>query len=246
MAAVTPDTDVPVGPVRWGMGDAVGGWLLAYLSASILGAILYAAAGYTSDEIRDGELPLTMIALGYPPLWLGFVGVPVWAAAIKGNGWVRDFRARWELRSLPSAAALGVVAQLVVVPLVSFPMLWLTDTTTDELGRPARELSDKATGAGGIVLFIVIVGICAPIAEELFFRGLVMRALEKRFGLTWGVVGSSVLFGATHFQFLQFPALTCAGLVFAWLVVRSDSLWSGVVGHMTFNMVTVVSLVWLT
>ena len=120
------------------------------------------------------------------------------------------------------------------------------DTTTEELGRPARELSDKATGAGGIILFILIVGICAPIAEELFFRGLVLRSLENRFGLTWGVVGSSVLFGATHFQFLQFPALTCAGLVFAWLVVRSDSLWSGVVGHMTFNMVTVVSLVWLT
>lgn len=246
MAAVVPDTDVPLRPTRWGMGDAIGGWLIAYVSASLLGALLYAAAGYTSQELKDGELPLSMIALGYPPLWLGFVGVPIWAAATKGNGWVRDFRARFKPRSLPFDAAVGVAAQLLLVPLVSLPMLWLTDTTTEELGRPARELSEKANGAGGILLFILIVGIGAPIAEELFFRGLVMRSMEKRFGLGWGVVGSSVVFGATHFQFLQFPALTCAGLVFAWLVVRSDSLWSGVVGHMTFNMVTVVSLVWLT
>jgi membrane protease YdiL (CAAX protease family) len=141
---------------------------------------------------------------------------------------------------------VGVATQLVVVPLVSEPMIRLTDTSRYELGRPARELSEKATGAGGIFLFILIVGIGAPIAEELFFRGLVMRSFEKRFGGTIAVVGSSVVFGATHFQFLQFPALTAAGLVFAWLVVRSDNLWSGVVGHMTFNMVTVVSLVWLT
>jgi membrane protease YdiL (CAAX protease family) len=228
------------------MGDAVGGWLLAYVSASILGAALYAAAGYSAEELKAGELPLSMIALGYPPLWLGFVGVPIWAAATKGNGWVRDFRARFKTEGLPMAAVSGVAAQLVVVPLVSLPMLWLTDTSAEDLGKPARELSEKATGAGGIFLFILIVGICAPVAEELFFRGLVMRSLERRFGIGWGVVGSSVLFGATHFQFLQFPALTCAGLVFAWLVVRSDSLWSGVVGHMTFNMVTVVSLVWLT
>ena len=103
----------------------------------------------------------------------------------------------------------------------------------------------KAVGAGGVLLFILIVGVGAPIAEELFFRGLVLRSLEKRFGLTWAVVGSSVAFGATHFQFLQFPALTAAGLVFAWLVVRFDNLWAAVVGHMAFNLVTVVSLVWL-
>jgi membrane protease YdiL (CAAX protease family) len=246
MASVAPDTDVPRGPTRWGLGDAVGGWIVAYMAASLLGSLLYAAAGYSAQEISDGELPLSMVALGYPPLWLGFVGIPVWAAATKGNGWVRDFRARFSARSLPFDVLAGIGAQLLVVPLVSLPMLWLTNTTQEELGRPARELSEKAHGAGGILLFILIVGIGAPVAEELFFRGLLMRALEKRFGTAWAVVGSAVVFGATHFQFLQFPALTCAGLVFAWLVVRSDSLWSGVVGHTAFNMVTVVNLVWLT
>ncbi len=246
MAAVTEDTAVPRAPARWGMGDALVGWLIAYSAASLIGALLVSAAGYTPEEIADGALPLTMVALSYPPLWTGFVGVPIWAAALKGNGWVIDFRARLVPRSLPLAVLAGALAQVVMVPLVSAPMLWLTDTTADDLARPARELSEKATGGWGIALFILIVGIGAPIAEELFFRGLLMRSIEKRFGTAWGIIGSSVLFGATHFQFLQFPALAGAGFVFAWLVVRSDSLWSGVVGHMTFNMVTVVSLIWLT
>ena len=169
----------------------------------------------------------------------------IWAAAVKGRGWVVDFRARWSWRGLPLAAVVGLLTQVVVVPLVSAPMLWLTGTDVEELGRPARELSEKATSPGGVLLFVLVVAVGAPIAEELFFRGLLLRAFEKRFGIRWAVVGSSVVFGATHFQFLQFPALTAAGLVFAWLVVRFDNLWAAVVGHMAFTLVTVVSLVWL-
>lgn len=245
MAAVDPaPTSASVEP-RWGLGDAVGGWLIAYTSASFLGLLILTAFGYTAEEIEANEIPLTMVALSYPPLWLGFVGVPIWAAAVKGRGWVVDFRARRSWRGLPLAALVGLLTQVVVVPLVSAPMLWLTGTDVEELGRPARELSEKATSPGGVLLFVLVVAVGAPIAEELFFRGLLLRAFEKRFGIRWAVVGSSVVFGATHFQFLQFPALTAAGLVFAWLVVRFDNLWAAVVGHMAFNLVTVVSLVWL-
>jgi membrane protease YdiL (CAAX protease family) len=245
MAAVDPaPTSAPREP-RWGLGDAFGGWLLAYTSASFLGLLIFTAFGYSAEEVEANDIPLTMVALSYPPLWLGFVGVPIWAAAVKGRGWVVDFRARWSWRGLPLAAVVGLATQLLVVPLVSAPMLWLTGTDTEDLGRPARELSEKATTPGGVALFLLVVVVGAPIAEELFFRGLLLRAFEKRFDIRWAVVGSSVVFGATHFQFLQFPALTAAGFVFAWLVVRSDNLWAAVVGHMAFNLVTVVSLVWL-
>lgn len=245
MSAVDPPTSTAEREPRWGLGDAAGGWLLAYSSAALLGLAILTAFGYSQKEIQANDIPLSMVALSYPPLWLGFIGVPVWAAAVKGRGWKIDFRAHPAWRGVPLAALVGLVTQLLVVPLVSAPMLWLTGTDLEELGRPARELGDKATTPGGVLLFIVVVAIGAPIAEEMFFRGLLLRAAEKRWGTTWGVVVSSIVFGATHFQFLQFPALTVAGLVFAWLVVRHDNLWAAVVGHMTFNLVTVVSLVWL-
>ncbi|MCB0986295.1 MAG: CPBP family intramembrane metalloprotease [Microthrixaceae bacterium] len=246
MTAADQPSAPGVVPPRWGLGDAAGGWLIAYSAASLWGVAIFSALGYTSEQIAANDFPLTMVALNYPPLWLGFAGVPVWAARVKGNGWVTDFRARWKWSGLALASLAGLVTQLVVVPLVSAPMVWLTGADTEELGRPARELADKATSPGGVALFILVVVIGAPIAEELFFRGLLLRAFEKRFGLRWAVAASSVVFGATHFQFLQFPALTVAGLVFALLVVRYDNLWAGVVGHMAFNLVTVVTLIWLT
>ena len=145
---------------------------------------------------------------------------------------------------VPLGVVCGLAAQWVLVPLVSLPVLWLSGKDFDELAEPARELGDKATTPGGVVLLIVLVVIGAPIAEELFFRGLLLRALEKRFDTTVAVIVSSVVFGITHFQALQFPALTAAGVVFALLVVRTDRLGPAIVAHMAFNAATVSVLVW--
>ena len=52
MAAVDPaPTSASVEP-RWGLGDAVGGWLIAYTSASFLGLLILTAFGYTAEEIE--------------------------------------------------------------------------------------------------------------------------------------------------------------------------------------------------
>ena len=47
------------------------------MAAQLFGALILAAAGYTVQEAADGDLPLSVTALFYPPLWIGFVGVPV-------------------------------------------------------------------------------------------------------------------------------------------------------------------------
>ena len=47
-------------------------------------------------------------------------------------------------------------------------------------------------------LAVALVAIVAPIAEELLFRGLVYGVLERRFGATWALVGSTVLFALVH------------------------------------------------
>lgn len=246
MTTVPSTTDDVLRAPRWGMGDALVGWVFAYVSAALLGALILAAFGYTGDEVTPENLPLSMIALQYPPLWLGFVGVPVWAAATKGGGWIHDFRVRVRLLDVPIGLVVGTLAQLVVVPLVSWPVLQLTGTDADDLGKLARDLGDKADNSVGVVLLFVLVVIGAPIAEELFFRGLVLGSLEKRFGTGWAVLGSSVFFGATHFQALQFAALTAAGAIFALLVVRTGRLGPAIIAHMAFNAVTVIHIVWVS
>ncbi len=95
----------------------------------------------------------------------------------------------------------------------------------------------------GVLLLVLIVGLGAPSVEELFYRGLLLRSLERRWGPGWAVALSAIVFGATHFQPLQFPALTLLGVILALMVQRTGRLGPAIATHVVFNMVTVIVLV---
>lgn len=214
------------------------GFLVGVAVSAIVGSIVLAATG--DDELDD--VPMTLYALVQASQWVGLVGVPVLAARLKGNGVVRDFGARMEARDIPTGLLIGVALQLVMVPLVSWPWVELLGRDTDEIEERARELTDRANGFGLVMLALVVV-VGAPLAEELFFRGLTLRALLRRVGAPAAVVLSSALFAATHLDLLSFPALFVFGVVMAVLVRRSGRLGPAWWAHIGFNATTIAILV---
>lgn len=239
--ASAADAGAPV--PRWGLGDAAVGWVLSYLAAAIFTAIVITAAGY-QEQAEDA--PLWILGVGNIPLWAGFIGIPIWAAATKGGGWIRDFGARVRPLDVPLGLAIGVAAQLILVPIVSWPILELTNQTSDDLSERAQDLADKATGASGAVLFLVIVGVMAPLAEELFFRGLVLRSFERRIGTWWGLAATSLWFAITHPAPIEFFPLFIVGGIFGYLTIRFGRLGPAVFTHVGFNVTSVVVLLWLS
>ncbi len=227
---------------QWGVADAVVGWVLAEVAAFLVAGVILRVAGYTGRRATVAHLPLTLIALTYPPLWLGFVGVPTYAAVRRGNGLVRDFAFRIARIDVPVGIAAGVMSQLLLVPLVSLPLLKLLGRSAADLEAPARMLADKANHPFGVVVLFVIVVIGAPIAEELFFRGLVMRSVERSLGAPAAIGISALAFGITHFEGLQTPALVAFGVVLGWLVYRTGRLGTAIVAHMSFNAVSIIAL----
>jgi hypothetical protein len=89
-------------------------------------------------------------------------------------------------------------------------------------------------------MLVLIVGIGAPVFEEIFYRGLVLRSVEKRFGAAWGVAVSGVVFGVSHFNF-QIPGLILFGVVVGVLTVRTGRLGPAIAVHFGFNMIAVLS-----
>lgn len=244
MTVPSAELDAP-SAVRWGMGDALAGWFIAASAAALLGAVSVALAGYDSQDVEADRLPLWLTLIQSPFLWIGFIGVPLFVAFTKGRGPRRDFGLHLQPIDVPVAAAVGVAAQLILVPLVSAPFIWLSNTDPDKLGEPAQKLADKVVGAPSITLLVLIVAIGAPVAEELFFRGLLLRSIQNRFGVAWAVAGSALAFGITHFQPVQLPALAAAGACFALLAVRTGRLGPAIVAHMAFNATTVIHLIWI-
>lgn len=84
----------------------------------------------------------------------------------------------------------------------------------------------------------VAVAILVPIAEEMVFRGAILRRLldltgnEKR----WiAIVTSAALFGLVHGNMLQGLNAFAMGLMLGWMYVRTRSIVPGVVMHLTNN-----------
>jgi membrane protease YdiL (CAAX protease family) len=222
----------PASRVRWSPWWVVGGYVAANLSAALVVGLWVGVFG------GAGIAPALLGSMG---LWVGFVGAPWLASRSEGSGDARrDFRleARWV--DVPVGVVTGVGLQLLLLP----ALYWLLQRVTGPLDvdGPAAELADRAGGVPGWLLFALVVGVGAPIAEELFFRGLLRETLGSRWGSTVGVVGSSALFAATHFQLVQFVGLFVAGLTWAVLAERAGRLGPAVLSHMTFNLTTVMLL----
>lgn len=226
---------------RWGLGDAAAAWLVGFVAAQLVFGVIQAATGRTADEMDD--LPLGQLFLPQLGLWLGLLVVPLVVVRLKGRGPVEDLRlgARWA--DLWRGGSVGAALQLAVIPLLYWPLLELLGKDADDLEGPAREITDKVHGAGGVVLIVLWVAVLTPVAEEVFYRGLLLGGLRKR-GLPSApaVVVSSALFAASHLQGLQLPALFLFGAAAALLVERTGRLGPAIAAHMAFNGVTLVVL----
>lgn len=208
------------------MGEVVLGLVPTILSAAIYLATL------GSDE-PDAELTVGALLVSSLFLWVFIVGAPIYATTAKGGGPARDLGLRFRWADL-AAFPLGVALQALVVPALYYPLLKLLDRTDGDVENEARELVDAASGPGILVL-VLVVAVGAPFAEELFYRGLLLRAVEKRWSLAAGAVVATVVFALAHLQGIQLPALLLFGAVASYLAVRTGRLGPSILCHMGFN-----------
>ena len=79
-----------------------------------------------------------------------------------------------------------------------------------------------------------------PVAEELIFRGGVLRAL-KPYGERFALTASAVCFAFFHGNLNQFPSVLLMGFLLGYLCLRTDSLLMPTLVHMGLN--ALVSLI---
>ena len=231
--------DGPGGLPRWGLGDAAAGIVVAQFLSIIAIGVVYSATGWSAP----GDVPIWATGLLQIPLWVGFAGAVWYAAERKGNGLVADFGFSFRALDAPVGLLVGVACQVVVLPLLYWPVLHLLGRSTDELSEPAERLAGTADGNAGWFVLAVMVVVAAPLVEELFYRGLLLRSMTKRGWAPWvAVPGSAALFAAMHFQPLQFLGLFVFGSVLGVLAHLYGRLGPAIWAHVGFNATTVVAL----
>ena len=231
----------PTEAVRWGMGDAVAGLLLSLALSVLASTAVLAAVGQDAFE----DLALWATALLQVPLWLALVGTPLVATHLKGRRSLRDdfgLAMRWS--DVPLGLGLGLALQVALGVLlqVLYPLLGID---LDRVGDSAEDLAVRATDGPGIVLLLLIAAVGAPVVEELFYRGLLLRSVQRRFGDAAAVVVPAVVFGLVHFQVFDLVALVLFGMAVGTLALRQGRLGMAIWAHVAFNLTALLSLLLL-
>ena len=97
-------------------------------------------------------------------------------------------------------------------------------------------------GAAGSELFaaVVVIGILAGTAEEVFFRGYMQTRLSERWGAAVAVAVTSVAFGLLHFEWTHAVLAVGLGLWLGLITERAGSALPAVAAHVINNVVFTV------
>lgn len=89
---------------------------------------------------------------------------------------------------------------------------------------------------------IFIVALIPAISEEILFRGLVQRSMEKSLSPMRGVVITGLIFGIYHLNPFSFIPLVAIGIYLGYITMRSGSIWVSIGAHFTNNLLACISM----
>lgn len=234
--AYTPGT--PWGPLWAALAT------LVIIVASAVGAVLLLGSAFVAGTPEPGQGPTLwrqdMSALATLAVWQAMAIVLTVAASALFGGKVREVLA---LRAPAGsgfvylkAVALMAALQLVVgsVQYTLFPQDMYADL------RPLARLFGEQW-----VLALLVVGLGAPLSEELLFRGFLLSALARsRLGFTGGAVLTTAWWTALHagYSTAGIFEVFLIGLFFSWLLWRTGSLLVPIFCHGLYNSLIVLVL----
>lgn len=117
------------------------------------------------------------------------------------------------------------------------PLQWIYEQT--QIAMPDHLVQLFKTILGDRWGYLAV-GILVPIAEEMVFRGAILRTLLQVFKgkMSWfAIFVSALLFGAVHGNLLQGLHASLIGFLLGWLYYRSGSIIPGIVYHWVNNTV---------
>ena len=95
--------------------------------------------------------------------------------------------------------------------------------------------------SAGLVLFVVLAVLVAPLIEETIFRGFVFQGLARSWGPLLGVVSSALIFAAWHQQLSVLIPIFGLGALLAAAFYWTKSLYTNIAFHAIFNTLGIVA-----
>ncbi|MBQ6381808.1 MAG: CPBP family intramembrane metalloprotease [Clostridia bacterium] len=132
------------------------------------------------------------------------------------------------LLCIPIGAAVCVAANIIINLMIAlFEALGLKlSQQSDALAQPKTVFA--------LIITLFSTAVMPALLEEFAIRGVILQPCRK-YGMAFAIIASSVIFGIMHGNLVQAPFALIVGACFAFLAIKCDSLWIGVILHFLNN-----------
>jgi membrane protease YdiL (CAAX protease family) len=145
------------------------------------------------------------------------------------------------------AAGLFTISKVdfLIVPILLFIVFGsvLIESEIDNMQRALfsypgimQQMLNDMMNQGLLSVFLLVV--IAPVAEELVFRGIILKSLLNRHSATRAIILSAIVFTCVHMDPLQMLPALGSGLLLGWLYYETGSLWMCILLHSSHNLMT--------
>lgn len=141
----------------------------------------------------------------------------------------------WVKINKPNFGKLGALATFILLFFLLFSINLTTEPLTYWMGTSEfLEEFMKQISTNKISTFISVV-IFAPILEELFCRGIILRGLLHHTSPIKAIILSAFMFGIMHLNPWQAIPAFIIGLLMGWIYWRTQSIWATIFLHFVNN-----------
>ncbi|HEY8217170.1 MAG TPA: CPBP family intramembrane glutamic endopeptidase [Acidimicrobiia bacterium] len=232
-------TPAPPAAVRWGLPDALVAWVVGIVAAVIAAVPFIDPNGKIPDD-REVVATLVLLVVQNAAIVASILAI----SRSKGQGSLRrDFGLAFDPHDsvwVLAGVGLAVAAGILVLPITE--LAGLTDSSQDvvQTFEHSAGVLEKVGVAAGVVLV-------APLAEELLFRGVLLRSLLRRVSPVAAVSTAALVFAVVHVlgdlgTGYYVPAFLLLGLVSGWRAVVTGRIGQSVCLHAGFNLVAAIQI----
>lgn len=244
------------GPEPWVERNGFPHWVMAFawviialIAFNIVGAVVGVIGVLTVADSLDMEVLMEQLSTNFDIIFLanstGQILIMALATllvvklhAVKGQR--KQFlrlqlsRNVWVISGL--AALLFIAAQPTILFLGWLNSFLPVPDVLKEMQESMAEMIAMFLRTENVLLLGVFhIGIVPAVCEEIMYRGYILRALEKSWGITAAIIISGLIFGAYHLQPSNLLPLATLGVFLAYVTYISNSLIPAMVAHFVNN-----------
>ncbi|MDD2371007.1 MAG: type II CAAX endopeptidase family protein [Firmicutes bacterium] len=204
--------------------DAIGQtifYIALYFAANLLAPFILNTIGQENNLINQIILASIIFSL---------IVILINHKKLSKKGWFISFSNKELIKTLELCMASVVLINFLLVYI--FP-----DFIDVYMPEVIKKSFDSITNSNPL-LVLLTVGVLAPVAEEILFRGAIYNLIKDKFNKYAAVIVSAILFAIIHMNIYQASYAIFIGLFLGIIIMKTGSLWLTIIFHIVYNTVS--------